>query len=185
MLIILVPSLNKVGYSAESIRYFLLLFFILYPIKDYTFCPIFFSSPNGDCLLHEVLNKSVSPKLSFKCFITLGTQQKFIGLKLISIQIVATVVTLFCLLRMLASIFSFQTNHPHFSKQNLSPNSSRVLYVAASDLTELLELFQNMSHYKKHELSPDVMLVTPLPCWIPKHFLILKPATARSLPAPP
>lgn len=106
------PSQSDIFYS---------LFFILYPIKDPTFCPIVFSSPNGDCLPHEILNEFVSQKLSFKCFLTLGTQQKLIGLKLISIQIGATIITLFCLLRMPASIFSFQTNHPHFFKAKFKP----------------------------------------------------------------
>lgn len=144
MLTILVPSPNKVGYLAQSIGYFLFLVFHSLSYKRFYLLPhFFFSSPNGDCLRHEVSNKSVSPKLSFKWLLTLGTQQKFIGLKLISIQIVATIVTWCCLLKMPASIFSFQTNHPHISKQNLSPNSPRVLYLATSDLTELLELFQN------------------------------------------
>lgn len=122
MLIILIPSPNKVGYLAQSISYFLfLVFHSLSYKKSYLLLHFFFSCPNGDYLPHEVLNKSVSPKLSFKCFLTLDTQQKHIVLKLISIQIVAIIITLFCLLRMPATIFFFQTNHPHFFKAKLKP----------------------------------------------------------------
>lgn len=50
---------------------------------------------------------------------------------------------------------SFQTNHPHFSKQNLRPNTPKILYLPIPELTELLELFQTMIRYKKQELRPD------------------------------
>ena len=87
---------NQTGYLAP-IRHFLFfssLFFILYPIKDPAFCHIFrfskwrLSTPWSikwvyfyqlNCLLNPIL--------------TLGAQQKFIGLKFISILIVATTVT--------------------------------------------------------------------------------------------